>query len=273
MIDNQAIERLQQSAAIQQANQAVNQITANGVVALPDSFGTHDLEQFMNFRRRARGSMTTRDVQSFDQYVTKHAEEGAAIFIDAPAMSANAILNLGTPGEPGHADNKAVLALKPTAAYTALITHASGRGLTQATAAEFLEDWSTMIDCFNDAGEIAVSKAIAAVRKLTIEAMRKLESSEQSLSASKSAFESISATSKDPIPTAIKFTCEPYHGLPSRGFTMRLGIQTGSDKPSIVLRIINQEQHNEEMAQQFSDLVESSITSDLPVMIGTYSSK
>ncbi len=116
-------------------------------------------------------------------------------------------------------------------------------------------------------------KAIAAIRKLSIESMRKLESSEQSLSASKSAFESVQATSAEPIPTTIYFDCEPYYGLESRQFVLRLGVLTGGDKPAINLRVVKQELHDEEMANEFADLARDALGSALPVLIGAYASR
>lgn len=272
MFDKEAINAINEGAGISQAATAIEQALSigAGAVALPDHFTKHDLETFMPTRRRVRGVMSTSVTRDFARYVTTNAEAGAAVFIDPDQMTATAVLNLGTPAAPGHCDNKAKISAKKTAAYIALLQHI-GKGLKQTEAAEFLEDFAEHIACFNDAGTITVPKAIASVRKLTIESMRKLESSEQSLSASKSAFESVQATSADPIPTTIYFDCEPYHGLQPRQFVMRLGILTTGDKPMISLRIVKQEQHNEEMATEFAGIVSNSLGEKTPVLIGNYS--
>jgi uncharacterized protein YfdQ (DUF2303 family) len=273
MFDKQAIQLLQDGAAIKQASDAILGVTDAGAVALPEQFKLHDLEPFMHNRRRMRGVMSTHALSDFATYVQNHAENGATVFVDADEMSATAVLNLGEPEAPGHTDNRAKVQLKKTAAYSALKVHTNGQAISQTKAAELLEDWPGEIRCFNDQGDITQPKAIAAIRKLSIESMRKLESSEQSLSASKSAFEQVQATSSDPIPTTIYFTCEPYHGLESRQFVLRLGILTGGDKPSISLRIVKQELHDEEMANEFADLARQAIGSELPVLIGSYVSK
>lgn len=270
MFDKEAIDTLQQGAAIKQASDAILAVTDAGMVALPGDFKTHDLENIMAFRRRARGVMSTHALADFADYTQKHAEDGATVFVDADEMSATSVLNLGTSEDPGHTDNRAKVQLRKTAAYAAMKSHANGAGLPQAKVAEFLEDWAEHIKCFNDAGNITPPKAIAAIRKLTIESMRKIETSEQSLSASKSAFESIQATSADPIPTIIYFDCEPYFGLQSRQFTLRLGVQTGGDKPAITLRIVKQELHDEEMANEFAGLARAALGESLPVLIGKY---
>lgn len=275
MFDKEAIEAINEGTGIYQATNAIASAfdKNKAAIALPEKFNIKDLEPFMPKRRRMRGAMTTHALSDFADYVVKHAEEGATVFVDADEMSATAVLNLGTPSSPGHTDNRAIIKLKRTAAYTALKAHANGSPLSQTKASEFLEDWPGYIKCFNDQGEISAPKAIAALRKLTIESMKKLESSEQQLSASKSAFESVQATSSDPIPTTIYFDCEPYFGLESRQFVLRLGVLTGGDKPGINLRIVKQEQHDEEMANEFADQARDALSSSHPVLIGTYASK
>lgn len=274
MFDKESIQLLQESASITAANV---EITANDVAALPSDFKLHDLEQYMPQRRRARGVMTTRFIKQFGGYVQQHAELGTAIFIDAGDMTASAVLNLGTPGKPGHADNLAALALKRTAAYAAL-KRITETARNQTEVAEFLEDWPEHLTCFNDQGEIKRPLAIAAVRKITIDSSRKLESEEQQLGATRSAFESVQASSKDPLPTTIYFKCLPYSDLQSRIFVLRLGILTGDSKPKLTLRIQKEELHSEEMATELATLLETEFagTEDatvIPVLVGSYSKR
>ncbi len=274
MFDKEAIDALQEGAAIQQASNAVVTAFKEGkaIAALPNDYALHDLEKHLPTRRRARGEMVTQSIASFSAYTLAHAEKAASIFIDQAAFKAVAVLNLGNAEAPGHADNKAVLAPQKTAAYHALINTATGSQLSQLTAAEFMEDWSGHLEFFDSNGSITPPKAVAAVRKLSIEAMRKLESSEQSLGASRSAFESVQATSADPIPTTIYFTCKPYADLAERQFVLRLGVLTGGDKPAINLRIVKAEEHAQEMAIELSTLVSQSMgTAQIPVLLGSYS--
>ncbi len=273
MLDKDAIKELAQAEAITAASKAVAGSFEAGkaIVALPSEFTVHDLEKNLPLRRRARGTMTTSNVAHFAEYVDRQNEPGAAVFVDQDAMTAVAVLNLGAPDEPGHADNIAKMVAKRMAAFTALLQHVNGQGLAQAKAAEFMEDWPGYFKFFKEATEITPGQAIAAVRKLTVEAMRKLESTEQQLSATRSAFESVSATSTEPLPTTIYFNCVPYYGLRDRQFVLRLGVQTGGKDPAIVLRIVNKEQHEEEMAAELAELVASSLdASGVPVMVGKY---
>lgn len=273
MFNKEAIEELSNGTGIYQAGHAITQaFEANkAALALPERFKLHDLEPYLYNRRRARGVMSTESVPDFAKYVQDHAEEGASVFVDADDMLAIAVLNLGTPDAPGQADNKAKLALRKTAAYIALKKTANGDSMGQAKAAEFIEDWADLINCYADAEEIRTAQAVSAMRDITIEAARKVESQEQQLSASRSSLESVTASSKHTLPTHIYFKCVPFAGLTERTFVMRLGIQTGSDKMGVVLRIVKQEEHDEEMAQEFAAKVAASLEStEHPVFVGSY---
>jgi len=273
MFDKETLTALQEPASIIAASAAIeNQSITDNLVALPSDYKLHNLEQYLQVRRRARGLMATAILESFTDYTKAHAEAGASVFVNPDTMSATAVLNLGTPNEPGHADNRAKLEVKRTAAFSALLAVASGSGIQQATVAEFLEDWPDQVKCHNADGTIPISKAIQAVRKITIESIRKSENAEQQLSASRSAFESVQATSADPIPTLVEFVCQPYPDLMERVFTLRLAVKTGGDKPAIALRIIKAEQHNEEMARELADLITAGFDGvEIQVLIGGYS--
>lgn len=269
MIEKQAIEALQESEAITAAN---TNVAASFFTALPSDFKLHDLEKHQTVRRRAIGVMKTNALPDFASYVEIHAEPGATVFVNAQAMAATAVLNLGDPNEPGQADNLAVLEAKRTAAFQAMLQVAGGNAHGQQTIAEFLEDWPSMVSCYNEEGTIPVPKAIAAIRKVTIESMRKMENTEKQHAASRSAFESVQATSTEPLPTLVYFETVPYHGLASRLFVLRLGVRTGGDKPTITLRVQNMEQHDEDMANDLADLVRNTVK-NAPVLIGTYQAK
>ena len=107
-----------------------------------------------------------------------------------------------------------------------------------------------------------------ALRAITIDVARKVEATEQSLGASRSAFESVQASSKHALPERALFTCAPHLGLAPRTFELRLGVLT-SDKPQVVLRVVNAEQHCEDMAAELANLVRGAVSS-VPVAVGQY---
>ena len=272
MIDKDAIKALQKADQILAAggsmltalNPGNHDKGTNGLSALPDDFKLHDLEAKLPNRRRARGNMETMGINSFAYYIHQHAENGAAIFVDPIRMQATAVLNLGTPTQPGHADNLATLNANKTAAFKSLLAITSGQA-KQADVAEWLEDWATQIICFDKNEEMPTIKAVQTIRNLTIETARKLQSTVEQLSSSHSSFESVKASSTaGAVPDIIYFTCEPYAGLRERQFVLRLSVTTGESKPMLTLRVIKMESHTEEMAQELADKVALIIT--LPIV-------
>lgn len=272
MIDKDTLEAMSQGPAIDAAARALPNTA--GVLALPNNFQTHDLEKFLPLRRRARGAMATSVIEHFAQYVGAHAEAGASIFVDPDKMTATAVLNLGTPTEPGHADNTATFSPKATAAYKALCAVAFGQAKTQQAIAEFLEDWAEFVKCFHADAEMEHKYAVAAVRKVTIESLSRIESTEEQLSASRSAFDQVKATSGTGVlPTRFEFACVPYVGIAERTFGMRLAILTDGKAPTITLRIIKAEEHAEKMAEELVGKVAAAIANQAAVLIGSYSAK
>jgi uncharacterized protein YfdQ (DUF2303 family) len=267
MIDKDAIQALQKAEQINAAGKQLNNTmlptdfgaSNNGMLALPDDFKLHDLERMLANRRRARGQMNTSCIDSFAAYTRQHAEDGAAIFVNPSHMHATAVLNLGTPTQPGHADNTATLTAKKTAAYIALL-NMTNANVKQSAVAEWLEDWEPHIICFDKTDKMPTALAAQAVRNLTIDTARKLQSTVEQLSSSHSSFESIKASSASgAVPDTIYFTCDPYAGLNERQFVLRLGVLTSDNKPVLTLRIIKAEQHIEEMAQELADKVADAI--------------
>lgn len=276
MIDKDTLQAMSQGPAIDAADRAATGALPKtaGVLALPDNFQTHDLEKLLPLRRRARGAMATSVIENFAGYVTAHAEPGASIFVDPDKMAATAVLNLGTPAAPGHADNTAAFSPKATAAYKALYAVANGQAKSQQAIAEFLEDWAEFVTCFHADMPMEHKYAVAAVRKVTIESLSKIESTEEQLSASRSAFDQVKATSgAGVLPTRFEFRCEPYVGIAERTFGMRLAILTEGKSPQITLRIIKAEEHAEKMAEELVSKVAAAIGGAAPVMIGSYSAK
>lgn len=261
MLTKEAFQELFLTQAIYQANQALEkQDQTNALVSLPKDYNVHDLEKFLPHRRRQRGTMNTPVAAHFARYVHAKAEPGAGVFVNQDSMRAIAVLNAGTVQDPGHGDNLAIYAPPTTAAYDALRS-INNVPLSQQTAAEFMEDWIGHLTFFHENETLAPNKAVAAVRRISIENLKKVESSEQQLSQSKGVLESVTASSVEQLPTFIYFKCVPHLGFTERTFVMRLGIVTGGDKPRLTLRMVKQELHQEEMADELVAIVVREIES------------
>lgn len=247
---------------------------AHHMVALPEHFKMHDLEASAPRRRRARGKFTTGAVDSFLRYTHVHGERGASVFVDVRDMSACAVLNLGTQDAPGHTDNRAHLQLRQTAAMQALMAM-DGKCAGQQAFAEWLEDWQQQVPMQFFAGdeEIRAKHAIAAVRRITVKAVSETESETQQLSATRSTFENVAASSRDnKLPTMVYFSTKPYDDLDERMFVARVSVLPSEKGVTLTLRVQNMGQHQEEMGAELAALITAGCA-ELPVYFGEYQAK
>ncbi|HGE8502857.1 YfdQ family protein [Serratia ureilytica] len=230
------------------------ELTDCPVAVLPNDVDLHNLEGFNANRFRFRGNMTTTSIEDFVKYSSDYAGAGVRCFIDADRMQAETIFNLGTLDNPGHADNKAAITLKKTAPFTGLL-EINGRKQGQKELAEWLEDNRDFLLAFDADGTVLdIKQAVGAVRRITIESISTSDHEENDFSGKRSLMESVEAKSKDVMPAAFEFKCVPYEGLGERHFKLRYSIIT-SDKPILVLRIVQLETAEEEIAAEFRDLL------------------
>lgn len=272
MLTKEAIEKVQEALAIEQIGSAVREATKTSQtlpVAVPDTMNLHDLQKYMPNRRRLAGEMRTTNPDHFADYANTHAEE-AVVFVDAEKMTATGVLNFGDAKNPGHADNLVSLQFVESAPYKALLRCADCGNVSQRAMAEWLEDNLPHIRCLHGDEEIKPAMAIAAIRNVTIEQLQKVDSTVESLSQERTAFEQVKATSKHTLPTTVHFTCHPYLGLPERTFVCRFGIRSGDNGTLITLRIINHEQHRQAMAEDAVDLLTDKLGDNCPLYVGCY---
>ncbi|EKQ3556033.1 DUF2303 family protein [Salmonella enterica] len=223
-------------------------------VLVPSGMKAYDLENFMVNRYRFRGDMKTTCIEDFAKYSKGYSGEGVRCFIDADEMQASTVFNIGTLAAPGHADNRAHLQLKKTAPFSALL-HMDGNKCRQKTLAEWIEDWSDFLTAYDAEGQaMDIKQAAGAVRRITLESTRNADFEDQDMKASRSVMESVEAKSKEVMPSYFEFECIPYEGLTNRTFRLRFSILT-SDEPILVVRVIQLETAEEEMAKEFRDLL------------------
>ena len=273
-LEKDAIVHLEQNQATILLNQQIsqshdNELLSNNVIALPGGVNLESLERFQLERDRFRGTMTTESIEDFATYANSKSEN--TTYINAQDMNAKAFFNLGDHRAAGHGDDVASIRLKPTAAFRAL-SRINDSKLGQKEAAEFLEDWqANVLDITGDASEsISVKVAANALRNITVSATQTQEHGEHNFGRERSARESIQAQAKDARPNFVMFKCIPYAGLPERTFVFRIGILTASE-PKVVLRVINLENHEEEMAQEFKDVLTEKLDEDANVYVGSFS--
>ncbi|WP_194205784.1 YfdQ family protein [Superficieibacter sp. 1612_C1] len=268
-VDACAISKVQELVLSQFLEEKLSSVDCP-VAVVPENVNVESLERFSLERYRFRGKLQTFSIEDFARYATGYAAAGSRCFINADEMRAVALFNLGTLDNPGHADNTAVLSLKKTAPFAALLGINGDRN-NQKDLAEWLEDWADYLIGFDAGGAVIdAKKASAAVRKITIESNQSADFEDNDFSGKRSLMESVEARTKDIMPVAFEFKCVPFEGLTERPFKLRLSIITG-DRPVLVLRIVQLETQQEAMAAEFRDLlVEKFKGSDVETFIGTF---
>lgn len=279
-MDESAIRLIQQTA-IGDYNGKQERLSGTNTIALPDNFKLHNLEPFKPGRARKRGIMHTDSIPDFVSYVRTQARESGENgspegFINAESMSATAIFNVGINEEGlwGHADHRAVLELKPTAAYRALKA-VDGKKLEQRDLLDWLEDWAPSLQAYgsNPDEHKSMAEAIAAVRQVTIKSTRESETTQEDFRGTRATLEDVEAKSRVGLPGGFLFTCEPYLGLPQQVYRLRLGVLTGDDKPKLVLRIVRFEAEQESTVKAFKELLIREVDDAAVLTIGTFDPK
>ncbi|HFD6681250.1 TPA: YfdQ family protein [Providencia alcalifaciens] len=242
-------------------------------VAVPNGLEIVNLERYQNGRYRFRGSLKTTSINDFVKYSVGYSDApGVRCFIDAEDMIARTIFNLGTIEYPGHADNSALIVLKKTSPFSAVLS-VNGRKQGQKELAEWLEDWRDHLLAFDADGNVLdIKQAIGAVRRITIESSRSSDHEDSDFSARRSVMENVEAKSKDIMPAAFEFKCTPYDELQERAIKLRYSILTSQDTPTLVLRIVQLENLQELMAQEFRDILSAKFEeTQIETFIGNFS--
>jgi len=241
-------------------------------VVLPENTKVVDLEKYQALRSRFRGIFSTHSLADFSAYVTDRATDAARGFINQDEMSCALLFNLGDVNEPGHADDRAVLKLKASAGYKA-VQAIAGERLAQKDLSDWIEDWHQYLTPVDDAGtSIPISKAIAAVRTITIKATSESETTVGDTSASRSAMDQIEARSKETLPRALHFHIVPFEGLTEQLITLRISVITSGSVPVLKLRWVDEEVQREGIAQELKAVLEEKIGTAAKLSLGSFSS-
>lgn len=283
-MDGSAISTIQQTAI--EAAKANLLDTFMPVVVLRAQSGQQylqSIEAFAEHRSRFRGTFETASIEDFKRYVV--ARPGGDGFIDPDKMSASVIFNLmdGEPGglrPPGHGDHRAVLTLKPTAAFAALLDFTGPRMATpQKDFGLWIEDWADHLeadyaerpDTLKTASDRrGIKQALTAIRKLTIKASNETTHTDRDFGGSRSALDDVEASSANVLPLGFRFTCTPYEGLDEVGAYLRLVVLTDGDKPAFKLRWRQREANIEAIGQDFKQALSHDIGDTATMLLGAF---
>lgn len=285
MFSEEALQLLQSTAVKAGGVKTID--TFMPQIAVPEGINLEEVEHLQPGRSRFRGRYSTSTLAEFSAYTTaRHATAPSAsgasiigsgstsVFVNADADRAKSFFNLGSVENPGHADDVAVLSLKHTAAYAALLD-INGKQLKQRQLAEFLEDWFDVVtpvypESWPHADVPSITAAIAAIRDITIAAKAEQNSVQGDMGASRSALEEVEARSKKQLPSGFFFAAAPYDGFNVRTFNLRLAVLPQEKEPLLTLRIVGFADVAEKIGQEFEKRVRDGVPDSVKVYRGTF---
>jgi uncharacterized protein YfdQ (DUF2303 family) len=242
-------------------------------VVLPEGCQVVTLEKWQAGRSRFRGIYSTHSLADFSAYVAGRALPEAKGFIDQDEMTCTLLFNLGDDKAPGHADDRAVLRLKPSAAYKAAQS-IGGRAMSQKDLSDWIEDWNQYLTAVDAEGNaMGISKAIAAVRSITVKAAIESDHTVSETSASRSTLDQIEARSKETLPTSLLFNVIPFEGLTEQQISLRVSVITSGAHPALKLRWVGEEVQREDIAQEFKQVLTKNIGANASLVIGAFDPK
>lgn len=221
---------------------------------LPSGATVVSLEKFMAHPERTRAIYTTSHPSDLQRYLITYGTELTALFIDIAKLEACAIIDYGTPVLPAWGNHRALLKLQRTPEYNALLKVCSIRQ-TQRELIEWLEDWATTISLFHDETQLALGPAIHAIRKLDVKKINNIVQKDDDFHRSISAMESIELQQSDsqPTPTHIVWHGSLFEDTAPRTLRVRIGLQTGDEKPAFSLRIVEHDWHIAQIADELKE--------------------
>nr|DAY45322.1 MAG TPA: protein of unknown function DUF2303 [Caudoviricetes sp.] len=252
----------------------LNKIVHDGahVIALPDGFSLASLEQYEAQRYYPRGYYSTRDYRDLLAYAAAREADftGAAMYIDPEDMVARIIFDYD--GGRGHGKNTASCDAAATPLY-----HALGRicgGITsQKELVQLLEDWAGDISAHDkDGAEIPLNTAVSLLSSLTVEKAKRIKQTQGDWEHERTVAEQAALKAEGQMVAELRITDELYTGTEEKiTVRARLSLVVADDKFALNLRLVGEEKHNREKAQEMRVMAENAL--QMPVYNGYYDSK
>lgn len=253
-MERSAIERIEELAAAGPITESA--LEQNVAMCVPTGCELKDLERFRTAPRRMRQKFRTERIEDFIHYVENSRNTATAVYVSPDGSTARAIIDHGTHDDPEWGEHIADLVLARTPAYKAM-RELCGSARSQQQLIDYLEDWACdgLIQSFHNDTELSSGAAIAAIRKVTLNASASSTHEEGDMRAKRSRLEEIAAQGAEGnLPTRFVLLAPMYVGLDVRDFHVRLGITSIDDRvergPAFRLRILREELIRQAIAEE-----------------------
>lgn len=265
MISKEAISQLQNDATAA----ALLAVSNGQATIIPQDYQLLDIEKYAATPRRFRGKFETGSINDFIRYANDNKQPDSGLFISDCGRKAKLIVDHGTPEAPKHGNHIALLTLKSTSAYDALLSQ-NGCKTTQQALAEWIEEWGEHIAIEDADGQtMSIAQATASIRKIEIKSKGERDFEEEEGMRKVSAMEQIEAKMRGQQPKTLRFTCVPFEGFGPIQAEIRLAVIASKDAPILSTRIIRLEALKESVNQQFKQILSEGIR-DIPTYVGNF---
>lgn len=270
-MDQSAIQEIANLSAAQTAG---NVIAQNGMAAIviPGNYKLEPIEHLNPLPTQFRGKFKTTVLAQFIRYIDQNGSADTGVFIDQDSMSAAAIIDMETKDFPQWGKHIAGVAIKKTPTYGALLSFAD-QCLNQQAFIDFAEDCQDHIAFYYGDHQPTADPfkaTIKTLRKLKTAATATTENEVGNFNASRSAMETIEITAgAEQPPAGFLFTVVPHDGFDAIKFDCQLRAITEGKEVKLKYRIVQLEQHKEQIAEQFREKIISGIkTDEISIFIG-----
>lgn len=250
----------------------VNDGTSGEALYLPPGATLGRAEQFAASPRFHRHHYNTERLADFVAYAKASANamssDHPTAYVQPDGSGAQAVFDHGDGDEPHWGHHQAILKLKPAPAWKSAQAMAAGTK-SQQQVIDWLEDWAgNVIAHAQDGTNIEPHRAIAALRRVKLEAKATITNIEGDMSRQRSALESIEANGdSDTLPAYFILISPLYVGTIKHDIVIRLGVREGDGKPALALRIVGVDR----LAEETSAWVEQQLSEQLgDALAGVY---
>lgn len=253
----------------------LNKIVHDGahVIALPDGFSLASLEQYEAQRYYPRGFYSTRDYRDLLAYAAAREADftGAAMYIDPEDMVARIIFDYD--GGRGHGKNTAKYNAEATPLHYALRRTCGRDAVSQKELIQLLEDWAGDITAHDKGGaEIPLNTAVSLLSSLTVEKAKRIKQTQGDWEHERTVAEQAALKTEGKMVAELRINDELYTGTAEKiTVHARLSLAVADDKFFLKLRLVGEEKHNREKAQEMREMAEKAL--QMPVYNGQYDSK
>lgn len=282
----EALELLQNTAvdaSVKRLPQSLGEVAA----ALPANYTIVDLEEFRDAPRAFKGSFITASLDDYVAYVDQ--QEAGTVFCETEGavrgknhgrrgLSARAIFDIGSVGEPGWGRHQAVLTYTPTPEFNAFLEAIDAR-LTQQDFIYWLQDLQGLIFGYRSAAalddespllELDFTQTVNSIRSVQVTARTDRNHVVQDFKQSSTSLDEVEARMAGLPPEGVIFKGIAYEGLPAITALARMSIIALDDeKPRFSLRLVMPGALERSIGEHFKNALRANLR--LPVIVGSFS--